>query len=101
MPPEADMPGFLAQAARMLLGVSQAWLWEKSGVSRKTINDFENGYRQPKIALKFAIRAELERAGAHFVFGEGTIGVVVYEANGADEPAGAGASIGVDANGSN
>ncbi len=84
----------------MLLGVSQAWLWEKSGVSRKTINDFENGYRQPKIALKSALRAELERAGAHFVFGEGTIGVVVYEASCAHEPAGAGNSIGVDANGS-
>lgn len=100
MPPEADVPGFLAQAARMLLGVSQAWLWDKSGVSRKTINDFENGYRQPKTALRSAIRAELERAGAHFVFGEEAIGVVVYEANGADEPTGAGASIGVNANGS-
>ncbi len=94
------MPGFLAQAARMLLGVSQAWLWKKSGVSRKTINDFENGYRQPKLALKLAMRAELERAGAHFVFGEGAIGVVVYDANGADEPTGAGASTDVNADGS-
>lgn len=86
MPPEAEIPGFLAQAARMLLGVSQAWLWEKSGVSRKTINDFENGYRNPKNALKSALRAALERAGAHFVFGDDAIGVVVYEPAGAGGP---------------
>lgn len=80
MPPEAEIPGFLAQAARMLLGVTQAWLWEKSGVSRKTINDYENGYRTPKSALKSAIRRALEDAGAHFIFGDDAIGVVVYAA---------------------
>lgn len=80
MPPEAEIPGFLAQAARLLLGVSQAWLWDKSGVSRKTINDFENGYRQPKAALKSAIRAALEKAGAQFIFGPQSVGVIVYTA---------------------
>ena len=83
MPPEVEIPGFLAQAARMLLGVSQAWLWEKSGVSRKTINDYENGYRLPKASLKSSIRAVLEGAGAHFIFGNDAIGVVVYAAAGA------------------
>mgnify|MGYP001132487517 CR=1 FL=1 len=83
MPPEAEIPGFLAQAARMLLGVSQAWLWEKSGVSRKTINDYENGYRQPKAALKSSIRTALQDAGAHFIFGNDAIGVVVYASAGA------------------
>lgn len=87
MPPETEIPGFLAQAARMLLGVTQAWLWEKSGVSRKTINDYENGYRNPKAPLKFAIRRALEGAGANFIFGDDAIGVVVYASGalGADE----------------
>jgi DNA-binding XRE family transcriptional regulator len=80
MPPEIEIPGFLAQAARMLLGVTQAWLWEKSGVSRKTINDYENGYRKPKSALRSAIRRALEGAGAHFIFGDEAIGVIVYSA---------------------
>ncbi|MDR6831583.1 DNA-binding XRE family transcriptional regulator [Bosea robiniae] len=83
MPPEADVPGFLAQAARLLLGVSQAWLWENSRVSRKTINDYENGYRNPKLALKQSIRRALEDAGAHFIFGNDAIGVVVYATAGA------------------
>jgi DNA-binding XRE family transcriptional regulator len=71
--------GFLAQAARTMLGVSQAWLWQKARVSRKTINDFENGYSTPKLALILSIRQALEAAGAQFVFGDQTVGVVVYE----------------------
>lgn len=85
MPPEAEIPGFLAQAARVLLDVSQAWLWEKSGVSRKTINDYENGYRLPKSALKAAIRSALEGRGAHFIYGPDSIGVVVYATAGDGE----------------
>jgi len=60
------------------LNVSQAWLWKKAGVSRKTINDFENGFIQPKITLNNRLRRALEEAGANFVCGEAAIGVVVY-----------------------
>lgn len=74
------IPGFLCQAARSLLGVSQAWLWQKSSVSRKTINDFENGSVKPKIALNNEIRRALEEKGASFVIGDAIVGVVVLNA---------------------
>lgn len=78
LPPDNPLPGFVCQAARGLLNVSQAWLWERACVSRKTINDFENGFALPKAALNLRIRRALEAAGAQFVFGEDVIGVVVY-----------------------
>lgn len=49
LPPDSPLPGFVCQAARGLLNVSQAWLWERARVSRKK-----------------------------FVFGEDVVGVVVY-----------------------
>lgn len=63
-----------------MLGVSQAWLWQKSSVSRKTINDFENGSVKPKIALNNEIRRALEEKGASFVIGDAIVGVVVLNA---------------------
>jgi len=78
LPPDSPLPGFVCQAARGLLNVSQAWLWERARVSRKTINDFENGFALPKTALILRIRRALEAAGAQFVFGEDVVGVVVY-----------------------
>lgn len=78
LPPDAPIPGFICKAARLLLDKAQAWLWEKSAVSRKTINDFESGAIQPKKALNMRIRQALEAAGANFVSGESVIGVVVY-----------------------
>lgn len=87
MPSDKALPGYLCQAARGLLDVSQAWLSQHAGVSRKTINDFENGYASPKIALNLRIRRSLEQAGAQFVHGEGVVGVVVYISNaGAKHP---------------
>jgi DNA-binding XRE family transcriptional regulator len=80
MPFGEAIPGFLCQAARSLLGVSQAWLWEKSNVSRKTINDFENGFVKPKITLNNDIRRALEENGASFVIGDAIVGVVVLNA---------------------
>lgn len=78
MPPDRPLPGYLCQAARGLLNVSQAWLWQRAKVSRKTINDFENGYASPKAALNLRIKRALEQAGAQFVYGEDVVGVVVY-----------------------
>ncbi|WP_197280730.1 helix-turn-helix transcriptional regulator [Bosea vaviloviae] len=78
MPPGNPVPGYVCQAARILLNVSQAWLWERAKVSRKTINDFENGFSSPKLLLNHRIRRALEEAGAQFVFGEDLVGVVVY-----------------------
>ena len=78
MPPDRPLPGYLCQAARGMLNVSQAWLWERASVSKKTINDFENGYASPKAALNLRIRRTLEQAGAQFIHGEDVVGVVVY-----------------------
>jgi DNA-binding XRE family transcriptional regulator len=78
---EALIAGYLCQAARSLLNVSQAWLWQRAKVSRKTINDFENGFSQPKPALIHRIRSALEERGAQFVFGKSVVGVVVYQTN--------------------
>lgn len=78
MPPDRALPGFLSQAARELLNVTQSWLREQAQVSKKTINDFENGYATPKIALNLRIKRALEQAGAQFVHGEDIVGVVVY-----------------------
>jgi DNA-binding XRE family transcriptional regulator len=80
MPFGEAIPGFLCQAARSLLGVSQEWLWQTSNVSRKTINDFENGFIKPKIALNNEIRRALEEKGASFVIGDALVGVVVPNA---------------------
>lgn len=79
--PGVPIPGFLCQAARALLNVSQAWLWQQADVSRKTINDFENGFREPSDDINQRIRHALEVAGAQFVFGEDVLGVVVYRSN--------------------
>lgn len=78
IPPGDPIAGFVCQAARALLNVSQAWLWERAGVSKKTINDFENGFLLPKPALNLRLRNALEEAGAHFVSGPDIVGVVVY-----------------------
>lgn len=78
MPPGAPIPGHLCRAARILLDETQEWLWKAAKVSRKTINDFENGLIEPKIALNNHLRTALEKAGASFVTGDGVIGVVVY-----------------------
>jgi DNA-binding XRE family transcriptional regulator len=81
MPHDRQLAGCVCQAARALLDVTQAWLWQNAKVSRKTINDFENGYARPKAALNLRIRRALERAGAQFVYGENVVGVIVYKAN--------------------
>lgn len=77
MPDDDDIPGFLCQAARQLLNVSQQTLHERSGVSKKTINDFENLFVTPKSEIIKRVRQELENRGAHFLVGSERMGVVV------------------------
>jgi DNA-binding XRE family transcriptional regulator len=79
MPRDTAIPGFLCKAARALLDVTQAWLWTEARVSRKTINDFENGFKEPRAALNNRLRAALEKAGANFIVAESAVGVVVYD----------------------
>lgn len=78
LPPSAPIEGFLCRAAREASAVTQAQLWRESSVSRKTINDFENGLILPKPALVARLRGALERAGVSFVAGPGFVGVVCY-----------------------
>lgn len=77
MPNDDEIPGFLCQAARLLLNVSQRTLHERSGISKKTINDFENLFVTPQLETNKKIRQELERQGARFLIGNERIGVVV------------------------
>jgi DNA-binding XRE family transcriptional regulator len=79
--PETRIPGFLCQAARTLLNVSQSWLWQQADVSKKTINDFENGFLEPNLEINQRIRHALEASGAQFVFGQDVLGVVVYRSS--------------------
>jgi transcriptional regulator with XRE-family HTH domain len=59
------------RAARGLLGMTQALLAHKSGVSLRTIISFELGARQPMPANLRAIRGALEAAGAIFIDANG------------------------------
>lgn len=78
LPPSSMIEGFLCRGGREVAGVTQAWLWQESQVSRKTINDFENGLIQPRSRLVLRLRQALESAGVTFVAGPGFRGVVCY-----------------------
>ena len=78
MPPSSPVQGFVCQAARHLLNVTQEWLCGMAKVSRKTINDFEKGAITPGAGINSRLRQALEKAGASFVSGDGVLGVVVY-----------------------
>jgi len=58
------------RAARGLLGISQDRLVELSGVSKRTISNFEAGQREPIPANRAAIKRALEEAGAEFTNGD-------------------------------
>ncbi|GJD91563.1 helix-turn-helix transcriptional regulator [Methylorubrum populi] len=75
-PPEKPVPGYLCQAARALLGLSQSDLRELSMVSKKSINDYENAFSDLSEGLALRLRQALEGQGARFVHGDGATGVV-------------------------
>ena len=55
------------RAARALIGLSQGDVAKASGVSEKTLADFEREARQPYDRTLAAIRAALEAAGVEFI----------------------------------
>jgi len=92
-PLDQPIPGSLFQAARTLLGLAQDDLTgprsrpgagegsrtdedARPVLSRKYLNDLENGSREMTLQMSTKLRAALEAKGARFVFGEGCIGVV-------------------------
>lgn len=76
-PPDRPVPGYLCRAARDLVGLTQQELHLMSRVSKKSINDFENGFITVRATLADRLVAALRKAGARFVAGEGFVGVVV------------------------
>lgn len=59
--------GLLCQAARQLLKLSQDDLRQLAGVSRKTINDFENGSGHPSPGIMSELAGALQAQGAQFI----------------------------------
>jgi transcriptional regulator with XRE-family HTH domain len=56
----------LCRAARGLLGIAQAELAARSGVSQRAIVGFENGKTTPMRANILALQSALERSGIVF-----------------------------------
>ena len=54
------------RAARALIAMSQKDLAASSGVSLRTIGNFELEERQPRAAIRDALRQALEAAGVRF-----------------------------------
>lgn len=75
-PRDRPLPPVLLQAARNLLNLSQADLRVAASVSKKMINDVENGFLAPSAALDGRLREALEREGARFVQDGDRIGVI-------------------------
>ena len=67
----ADISPAQCRAARSLLSWRQDELEGASGVTKKTIADFERGARAPRVGTLAAIRSALEKAGVDFIDGNG------------------------------
>ncbi len=67
--PNPPLTPKICRAARALLGITQAQLARKSGVSRLTIAYFERAERKPIPANLAVIRSALEASGITFVAG--------------------------------
>lgn len=72
----STVPGYVFAAARQLLGLSQQQLREHTGVSKKSINDFENGLVRLSDVLILQLGAMFLGRGVRFVQGDGVIGVI-------------------------
>ncbi|MCJ2087004.1 helix-turn-helix domain-containing protein [Methylobacterium sp. E-005] len=70
------MPGYVFQAARVLVGLSQQGLCDQAGVSKKPINDFENMLSTPRASTVTKLVSVLTKHGVRFVEGNGVTGVV-------------------------
>lgn len=56
-----------SRAARALLGITQGDLAAQSGVSQRTIANFETDQRQPIPSILSALQRGLEEAGVEFI----------------------------------
>jgi transcriptional regulator with XRE-family HTH domain len=72
-----DLSAGQCRAARGLLGLTQTDLAARSGVSLRTIVNFESEQRQTIPANLAAIRRALEDAGVEFIDEDGAVGVRV------------------------
>jgi transcriptional regulator with XRE-family HTH domain len=54
------------QGARAMLGLTQADLAKRAGISTTALNNIENGVADPKASTLEAIRNAIEKAGAQF-----------------------------------
>ncbi len=75
LPAGETFPGGACQAAREMLGLTQQDVSTLAQVSRKTINDFENGKSEPGKRIIRALREALEERGARFCLLGDSIGV--------------------------
>ncbi|MGU3421812.1 helix-turn-helix domain-containing protein [Methylobacterium sp. D54C] len=76
-PSDRVVPGYLCQAARLMAGLTQQELHVSAGVSKKTINDYENGFIVIRASLAGRLATALRTAGVRFVAGEGYIGALL------------------------
>jgi len=72
--PKPPLTPEICRAGRALLGITQAQLAQKAGVSRLTVAHFERGATQPIPANLAAIRLALEASGIAFVPGGAILG---------------------------
>ena len=77
-PSDTLLPGYLCQAARSLLGLTQQELHVRAHVSKKSINDYENGFIVVRAALAERLVNALKNDGARFIAGDGYVGVIVH-----------------------
>jgi predicted transcriptional regulator len=55
------------RGARAMLGLTQAELAERAGISKTGLNNIESGGTDPKASTLRAIKAALEAAGVEFI----------------------------------
>lgn len=86
LPAGEPFPGGVCQAAREMLGLTQQDVSTAAQVSRKTINDFENGRVEPGKRIIRALREALEEHGACFCVLGDAVGVYASRPSGQAVP---------------
>lgn len=76
-PEEMVVPGYLCRAARLMVGLTQQELHLLAGVSKKTINDYENGFIAIRPSLAARLATALRETGVRFVADDGYVGVLM------------------------
>lgn len=76
-PANRVVPGYLCQAGRLVAGLTQQELHVLADVSKKTINDYENGLITVRVGLAERLATALRTTGVRFIAGEGYVGAIV------------------------